>query len=113
MAFVLQIIGWVLFIYGFLSLAQDIINEITYKNINHNMKIIVLTKELEKNIEGFTRNLKELKRSNKYKNIVVINLEENDNINNIVTKFESEELNLTLLTKDEGKEYIDNCFQVI
>lgn len=111
MNFIFEVIAWVLFIYGFLSLSQDIINEITYKKINHNMKIIVLAKELENNLDSFSSELANLKRRNSYKNILVVDLEENDNIGKILKKFDSEEVNVKVVNKDEGKEYIDNYFE--
>ena len=46
--FILQVICTVIFIYGILSLIQDILNEITYKKVSHNMKIVIFVKELEK-----------------------------------------------------------------
>jgi len=111
MSFILQVIGWILFIYGFFSLSQDIINEITYKQISHDMKIVVFTKDLEKNIEKFSRELLTLKRSNNYKEIVVIDLQCNDDINKIIYKLENDEVNVKLLDKASGKELVNAYFQ--
>ncbi len=108
--FIFQVFGWILFIYGFLSLSQDILNEITYKKINHNMKIIILANDLENNLENFIIELSNLKRKNEYKNIVLIDLKQDDNMSNVIKKFESEEVNLKILNKAEGKEYVSNCF---
>ncbi len=110
LTFILQVIGWIIFIYGFLSLSQDILSELTYNKINHNMKIIVLAKNLENDLENFTRELANLKRRNGYKNIVLIDLEEKDNIKNIIKKFENEEVNLKVLNKPDGEEYVAKCF---
>ena len=51
--FVLQVFFWVLFIYGFLSLVQDIFNEFTYKKINHDMKIVIFASKLEEKLENY------------------------------------------------------------
>ena len=111
MSFILQVIGWVIFIYGFFSLVQDIILEATCRKLNHNMKIIVLAKDLENNLENFSRELADIKRKNGYKNITLINMEKNDDIHNIVNKLEEDEINLNVLTREEGKEYLYNFFK--
>ena len=74
------------------------------------MKIIVLANDLENNLENFARDLNNLKRKNDYKNIVLIDLEEKDNVSDIIKKFESEEVNLKILSKLDGEEYIAKCF---
>ena len=111
MNFVLQVIGWVVFIYGFFSLVQDIILEATCKKLNHNMKIIVFAKDLENNLENFSRELADIKRKNGYKNITLIDMEKNDNIHNIVDKLEENEINLRVLGREEGEKYIYNFFK--
>jgi dephospho-CoA kinase len=111
MNFVLQVIGWIIFIYGFLSLAQDIINEVTYKKISHNMKIIVLINSLENNLENFVTELSNLKKNNNYKKIVAIDLDENDNLSRITKKLEDDDVNIELLDKHNGRKIIDNYFQ--
>ena len=111
MNFVLQVIGWVIFIYGFFSLVQDIILEATCKKLNHNMKIIVLAKDLENNFENFSRELVDIKRKNGYKNITLIDMENSDDVHNIATKLEENEINLNVLNREEGKEYIYNFFK--
>ncbi|MCI8309775.1 MAG: hypothetical protein HFJ45_06295 [Clostridia bacterium] len=111
MYFILQVIGWIIFIYGFLSLSRDIINEITYKKISHNMKVIVLVKSLEENLENFSSELANLKRCNAYKQILVIDLNENDNFDIITQKFEQDEVNVKLLNREQGKKIVHNYFQ--
>lgn len=111
MPFLIQVIGWILIIYGLLSLIQDIANEFTYKKIRHNMKIIVLTKDMEKNIDEFSRELFNLKRNNNYKEIIVIDLDNTNNIQSIKDKLEEQEINLNLLDKDSGMDYILNYFK--
>ena len=111
MSFVLQVIGWIVFIYGFFSLVQDIMLEATCKKINHNMKIIVLATDLENNLENFSRELSDIKRKNGYKNITLIDMEKSDNIHNIIDKLEEDEINLRVLNREEGEEYIYNFFK--
>lgn len=111
MSFVLQVIGWVIFIYGFLSLAQDIIEEISFSKINHNMKIIVLAKNLESDLENFTKELLNLRRKNGYKNITLIDMEESDNIHNIINELEQNEINMKVLNKLDGEMYLRDFFE--
>ena len=84
--FLLQVIFWVIFVYGFLSLMQDIYNEFTYKKVSHNMKIVVFAKSLEKDIEQFIIELYNMKKANAYKQIVVIDLQKDDDIDKIKTR---------------------------
>lgn len=111
MEFILQVIGWIVFIYGFLSLAQDIINEFTYKKIKHNMKIIVLVKSLENDLEYFCTELSNLKKCNSYKQVVVVDLDENDNLEKIIKKFDENEVNVKILNKEQGQKILGNYFQ--
>lgn len=105
--FVLQVICYVIFVYGLLSLIQDIFNEVTYKKINHNMKIVIFAKELEENVDQFIIELYNMKRINPYKQIVVVDLEENDNINKIQERFQNNGVDIEVLNKEEGKRYIE------
>ena len=109
--FVLQVIGCVICVYGILSLIQDISNEITYKKISHNMKIIIFAKDLEKNIEQFIIELYNIKKVNSYKQIIVVDLEKDDDIEKIKTRFFNNEINVDVLSSDEGKEYVENYFR--
>ena len=111
MNFLLQVIGWIIFIYGFFSLVQDIILEATCRKLNHNIKIIVLAKDLENNFENFSRELANIKRKNGYRNITLIDMENSDDVHNIATKLEENEINLNVLNREEGKEYIYNFFK--
>ena len=106
--FVLQVIGIVIFMYGFLSLFQDIYNEVTYKMIFHKMKIVVFAKDLEKNIEQFIVELSNMKKVNSYKQIILIDLEEKDDIENVKNRFYNSDINIDIFTKEDGLEYIDN-----
>ena len=109
--FVLQVVFCVVFVYGILSLVQDISNEITYKRVSHDMKIVVFAKELEKNIERFIVELYNMKKMNCYKQIVVVDLEEEDDIDKIRTRFWNSEVNVDILSKDDGKKYVQDFLQ--
>lgn len=112
MSFLVQVIGWIIFLYGLLSLIQDISFEICSKKLNHDMKIVVLAKNLEKNLDNFSIELSDIKRRNGYKNITLIDMEEGDNIHNIISKLEENEINMKVLTRKEGEEYIEEFFKV-
>ena len=109
--FIFQVVGWVIFVYGFLSLAQDIFNEITYKRISHNMKIVVFVKKMEENLDNFVKELSIIKKNNGYKQIIVIDLEEKDDLEKIVTRLENDEVNIKLMDKEEGEVYVSNYFE--
>ena len=109
--FVLQVIFGVLLVYGILSLIQDISNEITYKKISHNMKTIIFAKDLEKNIDQFIIELYNIKKINCYKQIIVIDLEEEDNINMIKNRLLNSEINVDILNYKDGEKYINNLFE--
>lgn len=109
--FVLQVIGIVIFVYGLLSLIQDITNEITYKRISHNMKIVMFAKGLEKNLEQFMIELYQMKKVNAYRQLVIIDLEEEDDISKIKTRLFNNEINAQVYNKENGKGYIKNLLQ--
>lgn len=111
MSFVLQVIGWILFLYGFFSLIQDIEQEIAVKKLNHNLKIVVLAKNLENNLEDFSKELIDIRRKNGYKNITLIDMESND-VHKIENKLEEDEINMKVLNKEDGEKYIDRLFEL-
>lgn len=106
----LQILGWILLMYGFFSLFQDIFAEISAKRLNHNMKIIIFAKKLEENLENFSIELKDIKRKNGYKNITLIDMEENDNLHKISDELEKNEVGMKILNKKDGEKYVKNFF---
>ncbi len=109
--FVLQVIICVIFVYGILSLIQDIINEITYKKVFHKMKLVVFAKELEEKIDEFVIEFYNLKKINSYKQIIVIDLNKNDDIEKIKTRLSNSEISVDVLNYEEGKEYTLNLLQ--
>lgn len=106
--FFLEVMFWVIFIYGFFSLAQDILNEFTYHKINHNMKILILVKELEKNLDAYINEFDILKKYTINKNVTLINLTEEDDFNYISRELERENINWKFVDSVEGKMLIDN-----
>ncbi len=106
--FVLEVIFWVIFIYGFFSLAQDVLNEFTYHKINHNMKIVIFAKELEKNLDSFINEFEVFKRYTINKNVTLINLTDEDDFNYINRELERENINWKFLDSVEGKKLLDN-----
>ncbi|MBR2290601.1 MAG: hypothetical protein IJ867_08570 [Clostridia bacterium] len=109
--FLLQVIGCVIFVYGILSLVQDVADEVTYKRICHDMKIVVFARNLEKNVEQFMVELFRLKRVNCYKQIVVVDLAEDDDIDRIKTKFCNNEVNVEVVGYEEGKDYVKSLYE--
>ena len=109
--FVLQVIGIVIFVYGLLSLIQDITNEITYKRISHNMKIVMFAKGLEENLEQFMIELYQMKKVNAYRQLVIVDLEEEDDISKIKTRLFNNEINAQVYNRENGKGYIKNLLQ--
>ena len=105
--FVLQVIFYVIFVYGILSLIQDVSNEFTYKKISHNMKIVVFANDLEKNIERFIIELYNIKKINSYKRVIVIDLNKNDDISKIRDRINSNGINVEILSFQEGEEYVN------
>jgi ethanolamine utilization protein EutP (predicted NTPase) len=111
MNFVIQVVFWILVIYGFCSLIQDIFYEVTYKVINHDLKIIVMVKNVEKNISGFLIKLKKMKMENLYQQIIVIDLDSDLDIAEFRKRLTQEEINVTLLDRADGKKIINDYFQ--
>lgn len=108
--FVLEVIFWVVFIYGFFSLSQDILNEFTYKKINHDMKIFILTKNLQKNLDEFINEFDLLKKYTVNKNVSVVNLTDDDNFYYISRELEKNDINWNFLDYENGKKLICSYF---
>ena len=53
----------------------------------------------------------DIRRRNGYKNITLIDMEENDNIHNVINALEENEINMKVLSKKEGEEYIGEFFK--
>lgn len=103
--FIVEVIIWCLCIYGFMSLIKDIIEEHTYKKIQKNVKLILTVKDVESGIENYIRELKFGR--NFFNNLVVIDLESQDNTINVLNELEKECINMKILNKKDGKEYMN------
>lgn len=96
---------WCFAIYGILVMIQDITRSLTYKRVEENVKLIMTVKDAEDGIENYIRELKFSK--NFYNNLVVIDLGSKDDTLDILRELEKENINMKILTKSEGKEYLE------
>ncbi len=102
---VIYIIIWCFCVYGFLSLIQDINRSNTYKKIEENVKIIMTVKDVENGIENYVREIS--CGRNFYNNLVIIDLDSKDETLNILKQLENECFNIKILSKEEGKIYLE------
>lgn len=100
------IVIWCFFIYGILSLLQDVFRTNTYKKIEENVKLIMTVKDVENGIENYVRELS--CGRNFFNNLVVIDLDSNDETLKILRELEKENYNMKILTKEEGKKYLEH-----
>lgn len=105
LSFIIEVTIWILCIYGLLSIIKDITDEASYKKIKSNTKLILTVKDAEEGIENYIRQLNFSK--NFYNNLVVIDLDSNDETFNIVEKLAEEGLNIKVLDRNEGIEYLE------
>ena len=96
---------WCFAIYGILVMIQDITRNYTYQKVEKNVKLIMTVKNVQNGIENYIRELKFSK--NFYNNLVVIDLESTDDTLEILRELEKENINMKILTKSEGKEYLN------
>lgn len=96
---------WCFAIYGILVMIQDITRNFTYQKVEENVKLIMTVKNVEEGIENYIRELKFSK--NFYNNLVVIDLDSTDDTLDILRELEKENINMKILNKMEGKEYLN------
>ncbi len=96
---------WCFAIYGILVMIQDITRNFTYQKVEENVKLIMTVKNVEDGIENYIRELKFSK--NFYNNLVVIDLDSTDDTLDILRELEKENINMKILNKKEGKEYLN------
>ncbi len=89
-----QISGWILFLYGLLSLIQDLVTEFTYKKFNKNIKIYICIKDFENEFENFEREISRLKWQFKNISINVVNFDETVSDDVIKNFFEDSKVNV-------------------
>lgn len=99
---------WCFAVYGILVMIQEITRKSTYRKVEENVKLIMTVKNVENGIENYIRELNMGK--NFYNNLVVIDLESTDDTLCILRELEKENINLKILTKDEGKDYLKKQF---
>ena len=104
--FIIEVIIWVLCIYGFFSLIQDYINYNTAKKVQENIKFVMTVKNVENGIEEYIRELSFGR--NFYNSFVIIDLDSEDGTMPILRKLEKEKYNMKVMEKDEGIEYLKN-----
>lgn len=104
-AFIYGII-WCFAVYGILVMIQEIIRNCTYKKVEKNIKLIMTVENAEEGVENYIRELTFGK--NFYNNLVVIDMDSKDDTLNILKELEKENINMKILTKKEGKKYLEN-----
>jgi len=97
---------WCFAVYGILVMIQEISRNSTYKKIEENVKLIMTVKDAEDGIENYIREL--MLGKNFYNNLVVIDLDSKDDTLCILKELEKENINLKILNRIEGKEYLYN-----
>lgn len=95
---------WCFAIYGMLVMIQEILKVTSYDKIKENVKLIMLVKNAEDGIENYIREISLGK--NFYNNLVVIDLDSEDDTVKILEELENENINMKVLTGEEGKEYL-------
>ena len=83
---------------------QENTRKSTYRKLEENVKLIMTVKDVENGIENYIRELNF--GNNFYNNLVVIDLGSQDDTLCILKELEEENLNLKILDKEEGKEYL-------
>lgn len=100
---------WCFAVYGILIMLQEITRKSTYRKIEENIKIILTVKDVGDGIENYIRELN--MGNNFYNNLVVIDLDSKDDTLCILKELEKENINLKILNKEEGKEYLERQIQ--
>ena len=111
--FVCNVVFWIIFVYGFLSLAQDIFNEITYKNVKRDESIFLLIKNLYGNLDSYIYELNLLKRCLGNRVVSIVDLNENDDLDYVDNILKKEKINWEIFNIKDGKKLILNHFEEI
>ncbi len=102
--FIIQLIIWILCIYGLFSIFQDSINFHTYKKLEENIKFVMTVKNVENGIEQYIREL--TYGHNFYNNLIVIDMDSTDDTLKILHNLECEKFNMKVFDREEGSEYL-------
>ena len=74
------------------------------------MKIYITLEKVDENIEYFIREISNIKRKNQFRNITIINLD-NNNDDIILKKLKEEEIDIKILDNEELIKIINkNCY---
>lgn len=95
---------WCFAVYGILVMIQEITRNNTYHKIEENIKLIMTVKDVEDGIENYVRELSFGR--NFYNNLVIIDMDSCDDTLCILKELEKENINMKILTKEEGEEYL-------
>lgn len=112
MEFIINTIFWTLAIYGLFSIIKNIVDIVTYTNLQSDgIYLIIAVKNQEEKIEGFLRSslFKILYGKEEYlKNIIVADLKSEDKTKEIARRMETEYECLKVTSWKECKDIIDN-----
>ena len=95
---------WCFAIYGMLVMIQEILKVTSYDEIKENVKLIMLVKNAEDGIENYIREIS--LGNNYYNNLVAIDLKSENNTVKILEEIENESMNIKVLNRKEGEEYL-------
>lgn len=109
--YVVMVVVWCFFIYGLISVIQDIIRFNTYKKIEENIKLIITVQNVENGIENYIREISFGR--NFFNNLVVIDMDSKDETMDILRELEKENINMKILNKNDGKNYLEKTIQSI
>lgn len=102
---VIQIIYWVLFMYGILSLIQDVVTEFTYKRYNKNFRVFICINDFENEFENFEREISRIKWQFKNVSINVVNMDDGVSEAEISNFFEDD--SIRILSKEEFRQRVN------
>jgi len=109
--YILRAVIWCFFAYGLISVIQDIFRFNTYKRIEENIKLIMTVKNVENGIENYIREISFGR--NFFNNLVVIDMDSKDETMDILKELEKENINMKILNKNDGKNYLEKTIQSI
>lgn len=102
---VIQIIYWVIFMYGILSLIQDIVTEFTYKRYNKNFRVFICINDFENEFENFEREISRIKWQFKNVSINIVNMDEGVTETEVGNFFKDD--SIRILSKEEYCEIVN------
>lgn len=107
--FIVQLVVWILCIYGLSSLINDYSKFHIYKKNEKNIKLVMTVKNVEDGIEEYIRELTFGRHF--YNNLVIIDMDSDDETLKILRKLEKEKYNMRVLNKNDGVWYLKNMIK--